>query len=204
MRWFSRAVSVLDRVASAISSSSRIYGRVGVRGEHTARAAERLSARTVRTVKERASRQAGRGCIAASGQAARNRGSAATAVGGASLGAPPRRALAAAHAGQCLDRGPGSSGDLGDLSVLGLDIGLGEQVSFDIAEFRARYFTVRAARPVLVEDIEENELLDAAKGGASGHASIPGMLVGPPPIATQPAAAKRNGTRRSRSVSHKA
>ncbi len=42
------------------------------------------------------------GCIAASGQAARNRGSIATAttVGGTILSASPRRALAATHAGQ--------------------------------------------------------------------------------------------------------
>jgi len=41
------------------------------------------------------------------------------------------------------------------LRVFGLDIGLGEQVYFNVDEFRARYFTVRRARPVLVEDIEK-------------------------------------------------
>src|SRR6516164_5939008 len=59
----------------------------------------------------------------------------------------------------------GFSGDLRNLPVLGLDIGLGELVSVNLAEFRARYFTVRGARPVLIENIEENELLDAATGG---------------------------------------
>jgi hypothetical protein len=63
----------------------------------------------------------------------------------------------------------GFSRDLGNLRVFGLDIGLGEQVYFNVDEFRARYFTVRRARPVLVEDIEKNELLDAANGGTSGH-----------------------------------
>src|SRR4029077_8004512 len=82
--------------------------------------------------------------------------------------------LAATHAGQGPDRGPRLSGDLRNLPVLRLDIGLGEQVSVDLAEFRARYLTVRGARPVLVEDIEENELLDAANGGTSGHALISG------------------------------
>ena len=69
--------------------------------------------------------------------------------------AAPRRALAATHAGQGLDRGPGFSGDLRNLPVLGFDIGLGEQVSVNFAKFEARYFTVRGTRPVLVEDIEE-------------------------------------------------
>src|SRR6266851_1891786 len=91
-----------------------------------------------------------------------------------------RRALAATYAGQGLDRGPGFSGDLRNLPVLGLDIGLGGEVSVDVAEFGARYFTVRGARPVLVEDIEENELLDAANRGTSGHTSIPGMLIDAP------------------------
>jgi len=58
----------------------------------------------------------------------------------------------------------GFSGDLRNLPVLGLDIGLGELVSVNLAEFRARYFTVRGARPILVENIEENKLLDAANG----------------------------------------
>jgi hypothetical protein len=77
------------------------------------------------------------------------------------------RALAATHAGQRLDRGPGFSGNLRNLPVLGLDIGLGKQVYVDVAELRARYFTVRGARPVLVEDSEEGELLGAANGGTS-------------------------------------
>jgi hypothetical protein len=63
------------------------------------------------------------------------------------------------------------------LPVLGLDIGLGGQISIDPTEFRARYFAIRGAAPVLVESIEENELLDAASGGTSTRASIPGMLI---------------------------
>jgi hypothetical protein len=58
------------------------------------------------------------------------------------------------------------------LPVLGLDIGLGGQISVDPAEFRARYFAVRGAAPILVENIEENELLAAASVGTSAHASI--------------------------------
>jgi hypothetical protein len=58
------------------------------------------------------------------------------------------------------------------LPVLGLDIGLSGEVSVDVAEFQAWDFTVRGAGPVLVEDIEENELLEAANGGTSGNASI--------------------------------
>ena len=54
----------------------------------------------------------------------------------------------------------GFSGDLRNLPVLGLDIGLGELVSVNLGEFRAWYFTVRGARPILIENIEENELLD--------------------------------------------
>src|ERR1700730_7097781 len=87
---------------------------------------------------------------------------------------------AATHAGQGLDRGAGFSGDLGNLAVLGFEKSLGKQVSVDLGEFRARYFTVRGARPVLVEDIEENELLNAANGGTSGHMSILGMLIDMP------------------------
>jgi hypothetical protein len=63
------------------------------------------------------------------------------------------------------------------LPVLGLDIGLGGQISIDPTEFRAWYFAIRGAAPVLVENIEENELLDAASGGTSTRASIPGMLI---------------------------
>src|SRR6516162_1565874 len=91
-----------------------------------------------------------------------------------------RRALAAPRAGQRLDRSPGFSGDLRNLPIQGLDIGLCGQISVDAAEFRARYFAVRGARPVLVENIEENELLAAAKVRTSAHASIPGMLVDVP------------------------
>src|SRR5205807_6011103 len=83
------------------------------------------------------------------------------------------QALAATHAGQRFDRAPGFSGDLCDLPVLGLDIGLGEQVSVDLAEFRARHFTVRGARPVLVENIEEKEFFNAAYRGTSGHPQSP-------------------------------
>src|SRR5207248_6275933 len=68
---------------------------------------------------------------------------------------------------------PGFSGDLCNLPVLGLDIGLGEQVSVDLAEFRARHFTVRGARPVLVENIEEKEFFNAAYRGTSGHPQSP-------------------------------
>jgi hypothetical protein len=64
-------------------------------------------------------------------------------------------ALAATQAGQGPDRGPRFSGDLRNFPVLRLDIGLGVQVSFDLAEFRARHFAVRDARPILVENIEE-------------------------------------------------
>jgi hypothetical protein len=71
---------------------------------------------------------------------------------------PLAAGLAATHAGQGLDRGSGFSRDLGNLRVFGLDIGLGEQVYFNVDEFRSRYFTVRRARPVLVEGIEKNEL----------------------------------------------
>jgi len=39
-------------------------------------------------------------------------------------------------------------------------------------------------RPVLVEDIEKNELLDAANAGASGHAAILGILVDTPQMST--------------------
>src|SRR5215469_17063679 len=85
-----------------------------------------------------------------------------------------RRALAATYAGQRLDRGPGFSGDLRNLPVLSLDIGLRVHVSVDLAEFRARYFAVGGACPILVENIEENELCDAANTGTSGHASVPG------------------------------
>src|SRR6266446_1356353 len=88
--------------------------------------------------------------------------------------------LAATHAGQGLDRGAGFSGDLGNLPVLGFEKSLGKQVSVDIGELRARYFTVRGARPVLVEDIEENELLNATNGGTSGHMSILGMPIDMP------------------------
>jgi hypothetical protein len=70
------------------------------------------------------------------------------------------------------------------LSVLGLYIVLGGQISVDPAEFRARYFTVRCAAPILVKNIEENELLDVANGGTSGHASILVMLVDVPPTST--------------------
>src|SRR6266478_225058 len=85
--------------------------------------------------------------------------------------------LAATHAGQGLDRGAGFSGDLANLPILGFEKSLGKQVSVNIGELRARYFTVGGARPVLVEDIEENELLHAANGGTSGHMSILGMLI---------------------------
>src|SRR5262249_36863130 len=95
-----------------------------------------------------------------------------------------RRALAATHAGQRLDRSPGVSGDLRNLPVHGLDIGLGAKVSVDAAEFRARYFAVRGAAPIFVENIEENELLDAATGGTSGHASILGMPADVPRTST--------------------
>jgi hypothetical protein len=94
--------------------------------------------------------------------------------------AAPRRALAATARGSGLDRGPRFSGDLRNLPVLRLDIGLGVQVSVNLAEFRTRYFAVGGARPILVENIEENELLGAATDGTSAHASIPGMLVDAP------------------------
>src|SRR5262249_5876034 len=95
-----------------------------------------------------------------------------------------RRALAAPGAGQRLDRSPGFSGDLRNLPVQRLDIGLGAKVSVDAAEFRARHFSVRGAAPILVENIEENEALDAATGGTFAHASIPGVLVAAPPTST--------------------
>src|SRR6516165_53320 len=95
-----------------------------------------------------------------------------------------RRALPATHSGEGLDGGRGTSGDLGGLQLLGLDEGLGEQVCVDVDEFRARYFTVRGARPVLIEHIEENEVLDAANGGTSGHGQSPGMLVDVPQAST--------------------
>src|SRR5215471_3550432 len=104
-----------------------------------------------------------------------------------------RRALAATHARQRLDRGPGFSGDLRNFPVLGLDIGLGVHVSVDLAEFRARYFAVGGARPILVKNIEENELLDAANSGTSGHVSILGILVDVPQTST-------NWRRRSETV----
>src|SRR6266446_4588656 len=88
--------------------------------------------------------------------------------------------LAATHAAQGLDRGAGFSGDLGNLPILGFEKSLGKQVSVNIGEFRARDLTVRGARPVLVENIEENELLNAANGGTSGHMSILGMLIDMP------------------------
>src|SRR5262249_62352047 len=78
-------------------------------------------------------------------------------------------ALAATHAGQGFDRRAGFSGDLRDLPILVLDIGLGKQVCVDLAQRRARYFTVRGAHPVLVEDIEKDELLN------------PGVCRGAPP-----------------------
>src|ERR1700757_3527393 len=98
--------------------------------------------------------------------------------------AAPRRALAATHAGQGLNRDPRFSGDLGNLPVLGLDIGLGEQIPVDVVEFRARYLAVRGARPVLIEDIEEYDLVDAANGGTSSNSSISGMLIDAPHIST--------------------
>src|SRR6266481_686204 len=88
--------------------------------------------------------------------------------------------LAATHAGQGLDRGAGFSGDLGNLPVLGFEKSLGKQVFVEIGELRARYFAVRGARPVLVEDIEEYELLNSANGRTSGHMSILGMLIDMP------------------------
>src|SRR5689334_14878018 len=88
--------------------------------------------------------------------------------------ARPRRTSAATYPGHGLDLRPGFAGDLGNLPVEGLDIGPGGKVSVDPAEFRARYFAVRGAAPVLVENIEEDELLDAANGGTSGHVSISG------------------------------
>src|SRR5262249_23024880 len=95
-----------------------------------------------------------------------------------------RQALAAPHARQGFDRAPGLTGDFRDLPVLGLNIGLGGEISVDPAEFRAPYFSVRGAPPLLLENIEENELLNATKGGASGHASILRMLVDVPPTST--------------------
>jgi hypothetical protein len=92
-----------------------------------------------------------------------------------------RRALAATHAGQGFDWASRLSGNLRNLPVLGLDIGPGRQISIDPAEFRARYFAVRGAAPILVENVEENELLDVANGGTSGHASILGILVAASP-----------------------
>jgi len=71
----------------------------------------------------------------------------------------------ATHPGQGFDWAPGLTGDLRDLPVLRLDIGLGEQISVDPAELRARYFAVRGPAPIIVENIEENELLDAASVG---------------------------------------
>src|SRR6516164_4112597 len=76
-------------------------------------------------------------------------------------------ALAARRAGHGFDRRPGSSGDLRNLPIKGLDIGLCP------AEFRARYLAVRGAATILVENVEENELLDTATGGTSAHLSIP-------------------------------
>jgi len=70
------------------------------------------------------------------------------------------------------------------LPVEGLNIALGRKVSVDSAEFRTRYLAVRGTAPILVENIEENELLDAANGGASGHGSILGRLVEVPRTST--------------------
>jgi hypothetical protein len=70
------------------------------------------------------------------------------------------------------------------LPVEGLDIGLGWKVSVDPGEFRARYFAVRGAGPILVENIKENELLDTANGGTSGHGSILRMPVDAPRTST--------------------
>src|SRR6516165_7104308 len=98
--------------------------------------------------------------------------------------AAPRPALAATRAGHGFDRAPGLTGDLRNLPVLGLDIGLGGHIALEPAEFRARYFAVRGAAPILVENIEENELLDAASVGTSAHASIPVVLVDAPQTST--------------------
>jgi hypothetical protein len=70
------------------------------------------------------------------------------------------------------------------LPVLGLDIGLGKQVCVDFAELRTRYFTVRGARPILVEDIEENELLDTANSGTVWPCVNLRILVDVPRIST--------------------
>ena len=73
--------------------------------------------------------------------------------------------------------GSGLSGDLRNLPVLGLDIGLGVQVSVDLAEFRARYFAVGGAPPHLVETLK------SMNGRTAEHLAMrqsPGMLVDAP------------------------
>src|SRR3977135_1594056 len=84
-----------------------------------------------------------------------------------------RRGLAAAHPGHGVYRGARSPGNLADLMILGLDIRPREQIPVDIVEFRAWYLTVGGPRPILIEDIEERELLGAARRPASSHLLIP-------------------------------